>query len=180
MHKLRMAVSIAILYSLAMQQARAQLTIDLKNYVTMPMTGLVDGKGSTDVLLARVNTLREEPGGANRLFITDLNGPVYILDKETRKFTTYLDFNGSEGHGGVFHKLFTEAGYGSGLNAFYFDPDYRRNGKFYTVHFEDESLPGSSSPDNKNIPGLNLTGYSTSPAITTPGPMMQFEEVLIE
>ena len=32
----------------------------------MPMTGLVDGKGSTDSLLARVNTLREEPGGANR------------------------------------------------------------------------------------------------------------------
>ena len=27
----------------------------------LPITGLVDGKGSTDSLLARVNTLREEP-----------------------------------------------------------------------------------------------------------------------
>ena len=51
----------------------------------------------------------------------------------------------------MFAKLFTEAGYGSGLNAFYFDPDYRRNGKFYTVHFEDSSLPGSKMPDNRSL-----------------------------
>jgi hypothetical protein len=171
---------VSALHAFAMPEANAQLTIEIKDYVRMPMTGLVDGKGSNDVLLARVNTLREEPGGANRFFITDLNGPVYILDKETRKFTTYLDFNGQQGRGGLFHHLFTEAGYGSGLNAFYFDPDYRRNGKFYTVHFEDTSLPGSAAPDNKNFPGLDLSGYSTTSPITTPGPMMQFEEVLIE
>jgi hypothetical protein len=177
---LRLVLLAAALHGLVATNANAQLTIEIKDYVRMPMTGLVDGKGSTDVLLARVNTLRDEPGGGSRFFITDLNGPVYILDKDTRKFTTYLDFNGQEGHGGLFHKLFTEAGYGSGLNAFYFDPDYRRNGKFYTVHFEDTSLPGGSAPDNKNFPGLNLSGYSTTPAIPTPGPMMQFEEVLIE
>src|SRR5438477_8477484 len=170
----------AALHALGVPPANAQLTIEIKDYVRMPMTGLADGKGSNDGLLARVNTLREEPGGANRFFVTDLNGPVYILDKDAKNFTTYLDFNGRDGRGGLFHKLFTEAGYGSGLNAFYFDPDYRRNGKFYTVHFEDESLPGSSNPDNKNFPGLNPSGYSTSPAITTPGPMMDFEEVLIE
>src|SRR5437773_5608401 len=105
MRILRIACMAAALYSLAVPRASAQLTIDIKDYVTMPMTGLVDAKGGNDVLLARVNTLREEPGGANRFFITDLNGPVYILDKETRKFTTYLDFNGREGHGGMFHKL---------------------------------------------------------------------------
>src|SRR5262249_6943941 len=93
---------------------------------------------------------------------------------------TYLDFNGREGHAGLFHKLFLEAGYGSGLNAFYFDPDYRRNGKFYTVHFEDLSLPGSDLPDNASLPGFNVSGYTLTPPISTPGPMMQFEEVLIE
>jgi hypothetical protein len=171
---------ILALSGLAVPQANAQLTIEIKDYVTMPMTGLVDGKGSNDSLLARVNTIREEPGGASRLFITDLNGPVYILDKTTKKFTTYLDFNGHEGHRGLFHKLFLDAGYGSGINAFYFDPDYRRNGKFYTVHFEDSSLPGNSLPDNSGFPGLNVSEYSLSQIITTPGPMMQFEEVLIE
>src|SRR5690349_5075963 len=93
------------------------ITLEIADYLTMPITGLVDGKGQTDGLLARVNALREEPGGANRFFITDLNGPIYVLDKDTKKFTTYLDFNGHEGHRGLFHKLFLDAGYGSGLNA---------------------------------------------------------------
>src|SRR5262252_7661388 len=126
--------------------ASAEITLEIKDYVALPITGLVDGKTTYDALLARVNGLREEPGGANRFFVPDLNGPLYILDKETKKLTTYLDFNGREGHPGLFHKLFLETGYGSGLNGFYFDPDYRRNGKFYTVHIENPALPGSIMP----------------------------------
>ena len=124
--------------------ASAQITLEIKDYVAMPMTGLVDGKSSNDSLLARVNGLREEPGGANRFFVIDLNGPLYILDKDTKKLTTYLDFNGREGRSGIFHKLTIESGYGNGLNGFYFDPDYRKNGRFYTIHIEDPSLPGSN------------------------------------
>jgi hypothetical protein len=41
------------------------------------------GKGSHDLLLSRVNALREEAGGSRRFFISDLNGPLYIVDKET-------------------------------------------------------------------------------------------------
>src|SRR5215470_16384630 len=139
---LHLAIFAAAIFAFAPANANAQLTIEIQDYVTMPMTGLVDGKGSNDSLLARVNGIREEPGGANRFFVWDINGPLYILTKDTKKFTTYLDFNGREGHSGIFHKLFVEAGYGSGLNGFYFDPDYRRNGKFYTVHVEDPSSPG--------------------------------------
>ena len=29
-----------------------------------------------------------------RFFANDLNGPLYILDKQSKRFTTYLDFNG--------------------------------------------------------------------------------------
>ena len=134
------------------------------------MTGVALGKGTNEMLLARVNALREEPGGASRFFVADLNGPLYILDKQTKKLMTYLDFNGREGHSGLFHNLSWERGYGNGLNGFYFDPDYKRNGKFYTVHMEDPALTGSSMPDNKNFPGLNLSGYTTTPLISTPGP----------
>src|SRR5881296_4596323 len=80
-----------------------QATLDVEDFLVMPMTGLVDGKGSNELLLARVNTLREEVGGAKRLFISDLNGPLYILDKDTKKFSLYLDFNGNEGKKGLFH-----------------------------------------------------------------------------
>src|SRR6266566_526829 len=138
--------------------ASAQITLQIKDYGAMPMTGLVDGKSSNDSLLARVNGLREEPGGANRFFVIDLNGLLYILDKDTKKLTTYLDFNGREGRSGIFHKLTIESGYGNGLNGFYFDPDYRKNGRFYTIHIEDPSLPGSNVPDNAKFPGLNISG----------------------
>ena len=124
--------------------ASAQPTLDLADYVVMPMTGVVDGKGSNELLLSSVNTLREEVGGARRLFISDLNGPLYILDKDTKKFTVYLDFNGNAGKNGIFRKLTIEQGYGNGLNGFFLDPDYTRNGKFYTVHIEDPALPGSN------------------------------------
>jgi hypothetical protein len=159
--------------------AFAQAALEIKDYLTMPMTGLVDGKGSNDLLLARVNTLREEAGGSRRFFISDLNGPLYIVDKATKAFTVYLDFNGNAGKNGIFHKLTIVSGYGNGLNGFYLDPDYTKNGKFYTVHIEDPSLSGSNLPDNSHFPGLNVSGYTTTPAIKTPGPL-QNEGVLIE
>ena len=51
---------------------------------------------NTRAQLARVNYLRDEPGG-RRFFVNDLNGPLYILDKQTKTFTKYLDFNGAGG-----------------------------------------------------------------------------------
>src|SRR6185295_5029915 len=159
--------------------ASAQATIDVEDFLTMPMTGVVDGKGSNDVLLARVNTLREEAGGAKRLFISDLNGPLYILDKESKKLSLYLDFNGNEGQKGLFRRLTIQQGYGNGLNGFYLDPDYTHNGRFYTVHIEDPAVRGSNLPNNSAFPALNVSGYTTTEAIKTPGPL-QNEGVLVE
>lgn len=124
------------------------LTLEIKDYAELPITGKLDGTGQSDGMLARMNSLREEPGGAKRFFINDINGPLYILDKATRNLTTYLDFNGREGHTGLFHKFVFETGWANGLLGLQFDPDYKRNGRFYTVHLEDPSLPGSAVPDN--------------------------------
>ena len=68
----------------------------------------------------------------------------------------------------MFHRFSFEQGYGVGLNSFVWDPDYRRNGKFYTVHDEETSLAGSSVPDNKNFPGLNPSTYVPTPMIGSP------------
>ncbi|MDO8677906.1 MAG: hypothetical protein Q7R30_04985 [Acidobacteriota bacterium] len=83
----------------------AQPTLIIEDYVATPITGRVDGKGSNELLLSRVNTLREETGGARRFFISDLNGPLYVFDKATKEFSVYLDFNGNEGKTGIFRKL---------------------------------------------------------------------------
>jgi imidazolonepropionase-like amidohydrolase len=158
---------------------RDEPTIDIEDFVEMPITGVADGKGSNEVLLSRVNTIREEVGGSNRLFISDLNGPLYIFDKATKRFTTYLNFNGQAGNNGLFRRLFILQGYGNGLNGFYLDPEYAKNGKFYTTHIEDPSLAASNLPDNAHYPGLNVKGYTTTDAIKSPGPL-QNEGVLIQ
>jgi hypothetical protein len=157
-----------------------EITLEIKDYATLPITGIWDGKGQTNGLLARVNFLREEPGGGRgRFFVNDLNGPIYILDKASRKLTTYLDFNGREGRGGIFHKLTYEAGWGNGFINFIFDPDYAHNGKFYTIHLEDPNLPGSALPDNTSFPAFKTSGYALTRALPTPGPIER-EAVLIE
>jgi len=151
--------------------ASAQVALEIKDFVVTPITGSVSGKASNDVLLSRVNTLREETGGARRLFISDLNGPLYIFDKASKKFVVYLDFNGTEGKTGLFHRLMVKSGYGNCLNGFYLDPDYTRNGKFYTTHIQDPQLPGSNLTDNAHFPALNVSGYTTTAAVKTPGPL---------
>jgi hypothetical protein len=169
-----------------------QLTIELNDFVSMPITGKVDGTGQTDGMLSRVNGIREEPaarsGGGpatgnsatpNRLFINDMNGPLYILDKNSTKFTTYLDFNGRDTRPGIFHKFAYEAGYGTGFAHFQFDPDYRQNGRFYTVHIENPTIDASALPDNTHFQGFTTADYTPTPAISTPGPLFQ-EAVLIE
>ena len=88
-------------------QPAAGLALTLEDYVQMPITGELDGQ-NTRGLLARVNFLRDEPGG-RRFFVNDLNGPLYILDKQKKTFTTYLDLNGAGGRPGLFAKFTFDA-----------------------------------------------------------------------
>ena len=156
-----------------------EITLEIRDFAEMPMTGKLDGKGQIMGLLARVNFMREEPGAnRNRIFVNDLNGPLYILDKQTKKFTIYLNFNGRNGQPGLFRRLPTENGFANGFISFAFDPAYARNGRFYTIHLEDPKAPGDAKPDNTNFPGLKA-GYEITPAIPTPGPFTR-EAVLIE
>src|SRR6516164_4942121 len=147
----------------------SELTLEIKDFAAMPLTGAVDGPGNSAGLLARINFLRQEPGGKKRIFVNDLNGPLYILDNDSKKATPYLDFNGVAGHPGIFHRLAIDQLLASGFISFQFDPDYARNGKFYTIHLEDPALPVSNLPDNKNFPGLKTAGYAVSRAIHTFG-----------
>jgi hypothetical protein len=158
--------------------APAPFALRVADYAVMPITGTVDGAGNSGSL-ARVNVLREEPGGTKRFFISDLNGPLFILDTATKKQTLYLNFNGRGSQPGMFDKLTIDAGFANGFITFQFDPDYGRNGKFYTIHLEDPAVPGSLVPDNKTVPGLNVTGYTPTAPIPTPG-AIQREAVLIE
>jgi mono/diheme cytochrome c family protein len=142
-------------------------TLELTDYVEMPITGEIGGE-NTRGDLARVNFLRDEPGG-RRFFVNDLNGPLYILDKQTHKLTTYLNFNGLAGRPGLFSRLTFERNLATGLINVIFDPDYARNGVFYTIHMEDPTIEAPAEPRSGVVPGLDLSGYRTTPPIETPG-----------
>jgi len=145
----------------------------LADYVQMPITADKDGD-NTRAELARVNFLRDEPGG-RRFFVNDLNGPLYILDKQTKQFTTYLDFNGLAGRPGLFRRFTFERNFATGLINVIFDPDYDRNGVFYTIHMEDPTVDAPAD--------LDLSGYRTTPTIaasTSPSVVINREGVLIE
>jgi hypothetical protein len=172
---------LALAAVVAATPAPAVLTIDVEDFASLPITGKLDGTGQVDGMLARVNSIREEPGTTGRLFVTDMNGPVYILDKKTGSPRMYLDFNGTGNRNGLFDRLLSDPGYSSGVSQFEFDPDYARNGRFYTVHMESPTLPGSQRPDVTSFPGLNTGpfGYEPTAPIATPG-VTNFESVLIE
>jgi hypothetical protein len=168
---LRVAVIALSPGSLLPNAATAQLTLRLEEYSAAPITGAVEFPAATanSAYLARLNFLADEPGGGDRFFVNDLNGPLYILDKTTKNYTTYLDFNGRGGRTGMFDKLVFDAGFANGFITFQFDPDYANNGKFYTVHMEDPSAGGSLVPGNSSVPGLNTDGYSPTSPVDAPG-----------
>jgi mono/diheme cytochrome c family protein len=127
-----------------------------------------------------VNYLRDEPGG-RRFFVNDLNGRLYILDKQSKQFTTYLDFNGAEGRPGLFQRFSFKLNFATGLTSFIFDPDYARNGVFYTLHMEEPAIAEPAAP-RAGVPGLDVSGYATTPAVPTPtvNDRIDREVVLIE
>ena len=157
-------------------------TLMLADYVQLPITA-DNTDTNTRAQLARVNFLRDEPGG-RRFFVNDLNGPLYILDKQTKRFTTYLDFNGLGGRPGLFAKYTFQRNLATGLVNVLFDPDYSRNGVFYTIHMEDPTVEApSAAPRAGVVAGLDLANYQTTAAIAAPnlpGAVINRESVIIE
>jgi hypothetical protein len=167
-------------FVLAAFSAEPRLTLQLRDVYTAPMTGSTAGRTQDTANLARINFLREEPGPSrDRFFVNDQNGPLYILDRKTGRFTVYLDFNGRGERKGIFHRFSNNPGYASGLISFQFDPAYPTNGRFYTLHMEDPSVAASPNPDSTTVPGFPSDNYAVTDPIPTPGPTIR-EVVLIE
>ncbi len=153
----------------AVTQTNTEHTLELADYVELPITANMSAPADRVTgVLARGSILLDEPGG-KRSFINDLNGPLYILNKQTKQLTPYLNFDGAGDHAGLFPKFAAAMGYAAGLMNFVFDPDYARNGIFYTLHMENPATPNENIlPKAGAVPGLNLEGYKTTPALTKP------------
>jgi glucose/sorbosone dehydrogenase len=104
---------------------------------------------------ARINHIGELPDRSGRMFVPDLNGKLYLLNKKApphqrttpheqatpRPPWVYLDV------GATFApQFFSGRGLGQGFGFATFHPDFATNGKFYTVHTEQASL-ATRQPD---------------------------------
>ncbi|HUQ58939.1 PQQ-dependent sugar dehydrogenase [Lentzea sp.] len=102
----------------------------------------------------RINYLGEVPDGSGRLFVPDMNGKLYLLDGGAQH--TFLDLGAAVGPD--FH---THRGLGSGFGFAAFHPDFRRNGKFYTVHTETGSALTTKKPDLPSSGATQVHGVVT-------------------
>ena len=145
------------------QTAPTALEAELADFIEMPRTATSDGRSQA----ARVNVLIEEPG-SGRLFVAEHWGPLSIIDKTTRQAVTYIHFNGSAGAPGLFPKFAPTGGFVSGLMGFAFDPDYPRNGVFYTLHLENPATEAPAAPKSGVLAGLDASRFVVTKPIAMP------------
>ena len=100
------ATAVAVVHTFA-AQPDTRPRLQLEDYAQLPITASSTAR-TREAQLARVNFMRDEPGG-RRFFVNDFNGPLYILDKQTKKFTTYLDFNGARRTAGAVSEVHVRA-----------------------------------------------------------------------
>jgi hypothetical protein len=188
-HRLLLVVAFTLALPIVWAQypSSPQITKDgtavlLQDYASMPPSSLMKDTYPAEIdhegELSRVNTLHQEPANAprssSRFFVNDANGILYILDKNTKKFTPYIDF------GLTFPQFTTDPGYEGGFVFVAFDPGYAKNGKFYTVHTERLNKGAAAVPTNAHLPGLRLDGYTVTEPVKPPSGSIIGESVLIE
>jgi Glucose / Sorbosone dehydrogenase len=169
-------------YPTGPQIAKNGTAVSIVEYASLPLSSRTTSSYPPPInfsdQLGRVNFLRSEPGSAplsaSRFFVNDLNRNLYILDKASKTFTAYINFEE------VFPKFDNNIGYSAGLVTFAFDPDYAANGKFYTVHTENPAKAGSAVPTNAHLPGFDPTGYTTTATVNPPAGTVAREAVLVE
>ncbi|GLW63455.1 hypothetical protein Arub01_16990 [Actinomadura rubrobrunea] len=103
----------------------------------------------------RINYVGEVPDRSGRLYVPDLNGNLYFLDKKTYRHHVYLDVKAQ------FPDFFSAQGLGQGFGFVTFHPDFKRNGKFYTVHVESGDALKTKKPDLTPQPNTAYHGVVT-------------------
>ncbi|GIF71585.1 hypothetical protein Asi02nite_11030 [Asanoa siamensis] len=115
-------------------QVQSRLGLVLSEYTSFPKSeptpAPTDGRLMRQ---ARINTIMEVPDGSGRRAVPDLNGKLYFVEGGVPH--VYLDVAGT-----FAPQFFSGRGLGQGFGYVAFHPDFKRNGKFYTIHTEQASL----------------------------------------
>ena len=165
------------------QIAKDGTAVVIEDYASLPVASLrLNGPYPAPIeyrgQLGKSNMLVSEPPGAprasERFFVVGQNGMLYLLDKQTRQFSNYIDF------GKVYARFNTDPNLGMGLVSLQFDPAYAKNGKFYTVHTENPAMKEPLEPGNAALPGLDLSRHFTTPPINVPAGVTLYVSIVTE
>ncbi|PXY28371.1 hypothetical protein BAY60_13235 [Prauserella muralis] len=132
----------------------SRLGLVLEEYAQLPESEPTPAP--TDVRLMRhnrINYIGEVPDGSGRMYVPDLNGPMYLIENGTQH--TYLDIKER------FGDYFSGRGLGSGFGFVTFHPEFADNGKFYTVHTEDRDAIATKPPTYPNQPNAFVQSVVT-------------------
>ncbi|MDG4825420.1 PQQ-dependent sugar dehydrogenase [Asanoa sp. WMMD1127] len=114
-------------------QVQSRIGLVLEEYASFPKSEPTPAP--TDARLmrqARINTIMEVPDGSGRRAVPDLNGQLYFVEDGVPH--VYLDVAAT-----FAPQFFSGRGLGQGFGYVAFHPDFKRNGKFYTIHTEQAS-----------------------------------------
>ncbi len=113
---------------------------------------------------ARINYLGEVPDGSGRFFVPDLNGMLYLVKRGTP--TPYLNVGAYAGA-----DFWNHRGIGNGFGFVTFHPDFKRNGRFYTVHTEARDAltktPDLPAQTNPQVHGVITEWTAARPSADT-------------
>jgi glucose/arabinose dehydrogenase len=121
------------------------LALRLQELVTMPPSAPTPTDDPRLKRWARINFLGEIPDHSGRLFVPDLNGKMYLIERGTSGRAMpheYLDVGAT-----FLPDFWNQDGLGSGFGFVAFAPEFAKNGKFYTVHTEAGDALRTKTPD---------------------------------
>ncbi|MFE7228173.1 PQQ-dependent sugar dehydrogenase [Nocardioides sp. NPDC057577] len=149
------------------QPVRSSLGLVLQEVTQLPETEPYPAP--TDQRLVRhnrINFIGEVPDGSGRMYVPDLNGPMYLLDRGQQH--EYLDVKDH------FPDFWSGAGLGSGAGFITFHPDFKRNGLFYTTHTErfggfakTPTFPSQTNPGSGRTVSVVTEWHATDPTADT-------------
>ncbi|MEI5525001.1 PQQ-dependent sugar dehydrogenase [Streptomyces brasiliscabiei] len=124
--------------------AASGIGLTVEEYASFPKTEPPPGPVTDPRLMrhARINHLSELPDRSGRKAVPDLNGKLYLV-RDGGTPGVYLDVAAA-----FAPAFFASRGLGQGFGFVTFDPGFRRNGRFYTVHTELASAT-TAVPDHR-------------------------------
>jgi glucose/arabinose dehydrogenase len=142
----------------------SRLGLVLTEYASFPQSftdpPLVDQRLNR---IARINTIMELPDGSGRRAVPDLNGNLYVVRDGVPH--VYLDVAAA-----FQPEFFSGRGLGQGFGYVAFHPDFRGNGRFYTIHTEEAAIT-AEQPDYRQATvlyhGVITEWTATDPAADT-------------